>query len=87
MQFLRFGRAAVITADFGSNYSGAKKSIETTEDSLDDKEVRGISVGLQSTGTKLVQRCPMDGWFITKQHKLQELFFSTYYIIFICKIK
>ena len=61
MQFLRFGRSATITADFGSNYVGAKRGLEA-EDNLDDEEIKRVTSALQSTGTRLIQRCPKTPW-------------------------
>ena len=47
-----FGRSAIITADFGNNYIGAKKGLEA-EDNLDKEEVKRVTTALQSTGTSI----------------------------------
>ena len=55
-QFLRFGKSSVISADFGSNYSGAKDAL------LDETETELITHTLQSEGTQLIQRSPKMPW-------------------------
>ena len=58
-QFLRFGKSTVISADYGSNYSGAREGFEHF---LEDEENKTVTLSLQSEGTKLVQRCPKSPW-------------------------